>query len=43
MSRNIIDFDNFSSSEYDGGYSDESLNIEEALDFLNGSHKKRFI
>ena len=36
MSRNIIDFDNFSSSEYDGGYSDEALNIEEALDFLNG-------
>jgi hypothetical protein len=36
MSRNIIDFDNFSSSDYEGGYSEEGLNIEEALDFLNG-------
>jgi hypothetical protein len=36
MNRNIIDFDNFSSTDYEGGYSEDGLNIEEALDFLNG-------
>ncbi len=36
MNRNIIDFDNFSSSDYEAGYSNDALNIEEALDFVNG-------
>ena len=43
MSRNIIDFDNFSSSDYEAGYSEEGLSIEEALDFVNGAELEELL
>jgi hypothetical protein len=43
MSRNIIDFDNFSSSDYEAGYSEEGLSIEEALDFVNGAELEELV